>query len=676
MAFTEFYMQTTGSNLNAGSTNADAASLTYASGSWVQSTRVFTVASGNPVTDGVAVGDWVSVYPDGNTVTPFIGQVTARDATTITISSTISMGTAPTNGTANRTLKVGGAWANFLSLGSGSPFISGNVPLSMRINCKAGTYSHTSSTISCSAGTTGQNALHIRGYRTAIGDLDDETVDSLTGGVDLPLVTFTTGRIVISGTGAVYVSNLDLTGAPANPVLQVAKLTNSRVKNTNAASSSAAALTASGSSVYVVNCDIEGTSLTATVLNVTGSLVVVSGCTVREGGTGIRISGGTSSISRCIVDSPAVDGIAVASAISAILQENTIYDCGRDGVRYEGTEGTLALISDCVFSVITGTAINAPSSVSAPSIRMTHNLFHSVGQRLGSLLLDVVDLYVFVDSSTPFVTPGTDFTLVESSNGRGNASSSWLGSTIDIGAIQYSVAPVPTTPSLTVADNLDGTATITITGSDSASTNTVLTQSVLGSSFASAGSRTGDGTVVLMLDPGRYFVYVQSTVSSSTAISEVDTLRMGDLAAALTHSPADIIGALLVSLGLGTDPEAAGSWPVNVSNEPTDPDSCITVYDTSGRTEGRFQTSGETQEHQGIQIRVRAADHATAWTKIHAILNTIDTGVYDEIVAVESESYLVHNVTRTGGVLSLGKEDSSDRRLFTLNAIVSVRQLD
>lgn len=111
MAYTEFYCRTAdGSNLNAGSTNVAAAAFTYASGSWVASTGVFTVASGDPASDGVAVGDFASVYADGATVGVFVGRVTARDATTITVSLTAKSGTAPTDGTNTRTLKIGGAW--------------------------------------------------------------------------------------------------------------------------------------------------------------------------------------------------------------------------------------------------------------------------------------------------------------------------------------------------------------------------------------------------------------------------------------------------------------------------------------------------------------------------------------------------------------------------------------
>ena len=116
MSFTEFCCRSGGSNLNAGTRTGNstepgtAADLTYSSGTWVASTGVFTVASGNPQTDGVAVGDFASVYADGSTVTGFVGRVTARDTTTITVSLTAKAGTAPTDGTGNRTLKIGGAW--------------------------------------------------------------------------------------------------------------------------------------------------------------------------------------------------------------------------------------------------------------------------------------------------------------------------------------------------------------------------------------------------------------------------------------------------------------------------------------------------------------------------------------------------------------------------------------
>ena len=145
MAYTEMYARTGGSDLNSGSSNANSASLTYASGTWVQSTRVFTVASGNPLTDGILVGDFVSVYADGSSATAYVARVTARDATTITTSATIKVGTAPTDGTSNRTLKRGGAWATLataFTFATGTLInVAGDLP---RLNIVGGPWSITS----------------------------------------------------------------------------------------------------------------------------------------------------------------------------------------------------------------------------------------------------------------------------------------------------------------------------------------------------------------------------------------------------------------------------------------------------------------------------------------------------------------------------------------------------
>jgi hypothetical protein len=116
MAYTEFYAQTTGSDLNAGSGRTDAAAFTYVSavvvGGWNAATGVFTVATGNPSGDGVAVGDFASVYvTSGATVAVFIGRITTRDTTTITVSLTAKSGTPPaTDALGATTIKVGGAW--------------------------------------------------------------------------------------------------------------------------------------------------------------------------------------------------------------------------------------------------------------------------------------------------------------------------------------------------------------------------------------------------------------------------------------------------------------------------------------------------------------------------------------------------------------------------------------
>ncbi len=145
---------------------------------------------------------------------------------------------------------------------------------------------------------------------------------------------------------------------------------------------------------------------------------------------------------------------------------------------------------------------------------------------------------------------------------------------------------------------------------------------------------------------------------------------------ALLHSPADVIRQLLVDMDLGLDYEdAKTSWAAFASGEPDLPDDCITVYDTDGRQNGRDMVGGERNEHAGFQIRVRARDHATGHGKARQIAVAIDEGVNNVQVDLEGNGYLIYAITRTGGVLALGKDaPNSKRSLFTINGVASLRQ--
>ena len=144
--------------------------------------------------------------------------------------------------------------------------------------------------------------------------------------------------------------------------------------------------------------------------------------------------------------------------------------------------------------------------------------------------------------------------------------------------------------------------------------------------------------------------------------------------ATLLHSPAHIVQRLIVSLGLGTLPSAAGSWPVYATAEPQDPDNVITVYDTAGQSDGRSMIDGELFEHNGIQVRVRATTHEVGWPKADAIQTGLALSVYDETVTIDGTAYLIHSINRIGQVIPIGKETPlSKRSVFTINALALIR---
>lgn len=214
-AYTEFYVQTTASNMNGGSDNADAAAYTSTNGNWSTTTNVFTPTSGNPSSSGVAVGQFASIYIDAATTPVYIARVTAVSSTTITMSSTAFSGTAPVTSATARTIKCGGAWKGpnaavahpFGFITNALQNSSNNSP---RVNIKGGTtYAITA------AMTHASDKSLFQGYTTSIGDGGKATIDGGTAGASYTLLT-------ISGLNCAFrdliFANNGATGAAAGVV--------------------------------------------------------------------------------------------------------------------------------------------------------------------------------------------------------------------------------------------------------------------------------------------------------------------------------------------------------------------------------------------------------------------------------------------------------------------------
>ncbi len=234
--FTEFYTQSGGSNLNACSTTG--AAVYTGTGSWVQSTGVFTPTDNSTPASTVSVGMWGSVYvTSGATETVWIARISVVNSGTngtVTI-NTNGIGAKPSNGTGTITLKVGGACAG--------PNAASGFPLSLanwgnnedstnhraRLNLKNDqTYTMTSS---FAVGAGGSTASTIQGYTTNPGDGGRATFDGTTNtgaiisslaitGTTLADCVFTTSittgttvDLVVTGAASVRVIGCVFTGA-------------------------------------------------------------------------------------------------------------------------------------------------------------------------------------------------------------------------------------------------------------------------------------------------------------------------------------------------------------------------------------------------------------------------------------------------------------------------------
>lgn len=146
----------------------------------------------------------------------------------------------------------------------------------------------------------------------------------------------------------------------------------------------------------------------------------------------------------------------------------------------------------------------------------------------------------------------------------------------------------------------------------------------------------------------------------------------------MTHSPEHVLAQMLVDLSLGTVGGGGGAWPIFYSNEPDTPDALITTYKTPDRDHGRAMIDGSLLGPFGFQVRVRAKNHATGWSKAEGIQETLASKdqVYQRTVHIEEAEYFVHACVGIGDVLAIGKETpTSSRRIFTINGFVYIREL-
>jgi hypothetical protein len=87
----------------------------------------------------------------------------------------------------------------------------------------------------------------------------------------------------------------------------------------------------------------------------------------------------------------------------------------------------------------------------------------------------------------------------------------------------------PTAPTLSIADQEDGTgATATVSGGDADATHTIYVSVWPGGSFADEGDRVGNGTVDLSLTTGPYWAYCEASNDYGTASSDMVAFRVTD----------------------------------------------------------------------------------------------------------------------------------------------------
>lgn len=412
MALTEFYCQSGGNNVNAGSTTNNTAAYTSTSGNWSTVTNQFTPVDGSTPASTVSVGDFASVYIDGATTAVYIGRVTVVAAGVngpITVSNTIKAGTAPTTASGTRSIKVGGAW---LGGSAGATF-----PFSL-------------------AGGFGA-CLNIAGDRPRINLKNDQTY------------TYTTSQTFVNQTG---VTVQGYTGSPGDG--GKATLTNSTVAATG--------FTIAGgvfADLIFVNTGGSSTqSLVSFATNQTSFYRVVN-----HGARGTGFSGGTTPSSFTEVEvydfnksntsgKSGIDVIADAKLQNCIIRDASGGNC--TGLRIGGSGVGSASVQNSIFADLGGSAIVALSSSSGPINIVNNDFYNCTGDAL-NLTSDVAGAFHvirnnnFIKNGGKAINANTGLGGFVDNNGYGagtqaNGGSDVLGSLIDSGtAVTYASNVTP-----------------------------------------------------------------------------------------------------------------------------------------------------------------------------------------------------------------------------------------
>lgn len=421
-AFTEFYVQSTASNLNAGSTTSDSALVTYTSavavGGWDATTGIFTVASGDPVADGVAVGMFASVYvTSGATVATFVARITARDTTTVTVSLTAVAGSPPaTDALGATTMKVGGAWDGPATT-VGFPFgfvaatltdASGNAP---RVNIKNGvTYSITAAMTADDNG-----PIFWEGYTSSVGDGGRATIDGGTSGASYVLLTAsgtnqTFKNIIFQNNGATgLAAGVTISGVENTMIGCVVSNTRGHGFNT------------SGAPAVFIECEAFLCNANSSANNggfTTSSSSTYIRCISHDNlagdtdGSGFVTSASATLYIQCIADSNGGTGF-LNSATGPVYYFNCdAYNNGADGITLTGASALNVAIENCNFIDNVGWGINSSGS-SIRNGQMTNNGYGSgtaangAGTFTGMGSVASIGEVTYATDLTPYTAPTT-----------------------------------------------------------------------------------------------------------------------------------------------------------------------------------------------------------------------------------------------------------------------------
>jgi len=440
MAFLELYMQTNGSDFNAGTDQTTPSTTISGTTSLNTTSGVLTFTAGSTgAFTGISTGAWVALSNSSDTIARFTGTIVTIDGTNTIITiqcgtvspyySSVGLGAANgLTGTVN--CVIGGAWASFNitntngCMNGTTPSLSGALTAStyngLRVNVKAGNYSFSpAANISLPTGLAAK-PIWWRGYYSTIGDIDNcanvsgvlvapAGQTAAPSGATRPQITFTTAYGFAAGAYNWFDSIEVTSSGTAMAGGTVSRFTRCRFTTT---STSTNALT--GNSSVLVGCLI--TALSGGTASGWLGIGNAIGCVFRTGSGGVGIyTLGSSNIIFCVFEGSG-NGIFLSGQPNVILN-NAFYNCG-SGIQVQSGSGGINLIVNNIFSNNRSYGVQLVLSPSQ-SYLINNDFFSNTSGNVYNLFENYQVGAITTESATPFVNTGTrDYSLTSTSLAR------------------------------------------------------------------------------------------------------------------------------------------------------------------------------------------------------------------------------------------------------------------
>ena len=297
-----------------------------------------------------------------------------------------------------------------------------------RLNVKAGTY-NVSSTVTF--GTSGTSSLPIawRGYKATIGDLDSQPTSQRTSGTDCPLFNSSnTSTAAFANSGSYQrFENIHFYSVTANNTFTLnsfdyvdfarCTIEHSNVGPWRCVFGNAAEY------ITFIDCYFmhHGSTYECVYAYAQSGQWSFTRCVFNGGTKGFTGTWGTMwhFFNKCLFINNSTVGLELGA--HGIVTDCSFYNSGTDCIQSSHATTTYK-ISNCIFSVAGGYAINNSNGTNLYRWELESNTYHDSSFTSGRLNNIDIDRFAKVDTSSPYVDAAAgDFTLASSSAGYNNA---------------------------------------------------------------------------------------------------------------------------------------------------------------------------------------------------------------------------------------------------------------